>query len=81
MLLACSLFITAFAQPVIERQKDLGGNNLDFFTCVALTNDGGRIVGGYSRSNISGQKTDTRDRKSTRLNSSHVLTSRMPSSA
>jgi hypothetical protein len=59
MLLACTLFTTGFAQPVIKRQKDLGGNNLDFFTCVALTNDGGRIVGGYSRSNISGQKTDT----------------------
>jgi len=59
MLLACSLFITAFAQPVIKAQKDLGGNNLDFFTCMALTKDGGRIVGGYSRSNISGQKTDS----------------------
>src|SRR6476660_2040803 len=59
MLLACSLFTTAFAQPVIKAQKDLGGNNLDFFTCMALTKDGGRIAGGYSRSNISGQKTDS----------------------
>src|SRR5436190_16653214 len=59
MLLACGLFTTAFAQPVIKAQKDFGGNNLDFFTCMALTKDGGRIVGGYSRSNISGQKTDS----------------------
>src|SRR6185295_2674889 len=59
MLLVCGLFTTAFAQPVIKAQKDLGGNNLDFFTCMALTKDGGRIAGGYSRSNISGQKTDS----------------------
>jgi len=49
----------SFAQPVIKVQKDLGGHNLDFFTCMALTKDGGRIAGGYSRSNISGQKTDS----------------------
>src|SRR6478609_8789068 len=58
-LVAFILCATSFAQPVIKAQKDLGGHNLDFFTCMALTKDGGRIVGGYSRSNISGQKTDS----------------------
>jgi len=59
MLIACGLFTTAFAQPIIKAQKDMGGRNFDFFTSMVLTKDGGRIVGGYSRSNISGQKTDS----------------------
>src|SRR4030095_11047550 len=58
MLLACALFTTAFAQPLIKAQKDLGGNDFDFFTCMALTKDGARIAGGYSTSNISGNKTE-----------------------
>jgi hypothetical protein len=58
MLLACTLFTTAFAQPVIKVQKDLGGNDFDFFTSMALTKDGGVIAGGYSTSNISGNKTE-----------------------
>ena len=57
-LLVCTLSTTAFAQPVISAQKDLGGSDLDFFTSMALTTDGGRIAGGYSISNISGQKTE-----------------------
>src|SRR5436190_679656 len=58
MLLACTMIATAFAQPVIRAQKALGGSDLDFFTSMALTKDGGRIAGGYSISNISGQKTE-----------------------
>jgi hypothetical protein len=58
MLLACGLFTTAFAQPVIKAQKDLGGRDFDFFSSMALTKDGGRIVGGSSQSNISGNKTE-----------------------
>ena len=57
-LLAFILFASGFAQPVVRTQKDLGGNDLDFFTAMALTKDGGRIAGGYSLSNISGQKTE-----------------------
>jgi len=57
-LFAFILFASGFAQPVVRTQKDLGGNDLDFFTAMALTKDGGRIAGGYSLSNISGQKTE-----------------------
>ncbi len=53
-------YTTAFTQPVIRTQKAIGGNDLDFFTSMALTKDGGRIAGGYSISNISGQKTENR---------------------
>jgi hypothetical protein len=58
MMLAGILYTTAFTQPVIKAQKALGGSDLDYFTCMALTKDGGRIAGGYSISNISGQKTE-----------------------
>ena len=58
MLLAGSLYASAFAQPVIKTQKVLGGSDLDFFTTMALTKDGGRIVGGHSTSNVSGEKTE-----------------------
>src|SRR6266508_904651 len=57
LLFAGILYTTAFTQPVIKAQKALGGSDLDFFTSMALTKDGGRIAGGYSLSNISGQKT------------------------
>ena len=59
MLFALILFAKGFAQPTIKAQKDLGGGNTDFFTAMALTKDGGRIAGGYSISNISGQKTQS----------------------
>src|SRR5438094_950994 len=58
MLIACTFFTTAFAQPVIKAQKDLGGRDFDFFSSMAITKDGGRIVGGSSKSNISGNKTE-----------------------
>src|SRR5215471_12449963 len=58
LVLSGILYTTAFAQPVIRTQKDLGGNSTEIFTSMALTRDGGRIVGGGSFSNISGQKTE-----------------------
>ncbi len=58
LLFAGILYTTAFTHPVIKAQKALGGSDLDFFTSMALTKDGGRIAGGYSLSNISGQKTE-----------------------
>ena len=42
---------------------------------------GGRAMGGGPRGVTSGGGEDRADRKSTRLNSSHLPTSRMPSSA
>lgn len=38
--------------------KTLGGNSYDWCSPFALTNDGGVIVGGFSLSNISGEKTE-----------------------
>ena len=42
----------------IEWQKTIGGNDEDILFSVALTADGGYILGGYSLSGISGDKTE-----------------------
>lgn len=48
-----------FAQdPAILWQKTIGGSNTDFSTAFEATTDGGYILGGYSTSNISGEKTE-----------------------
>jgi hypothetical protein len=39
-------------------QKTIGGSNSDFASCIKSTSDGGFIIGGYSNSNISGDKTE-----------------------
>lgn len=39
-------------------QKTIGGSNSDGATCVKPSSDGGFIIGGYSNSNISGDKTE-----------------------
>ena len=41
----------------IEWDKTIGGNDIDILTALQQTNDGGYILGGYSFSNISGEKT------------------------
>jgi hypothetical protein len=46
------------AQPVITFQKTIGGTGNDFSSCMALTKDGGVILGGESYSNISYEKTE-----------------------
>jgi len=52
------IYTNAFAQPVLKGgQKAIGGNDLDELSGMYLTKDGGLIVGGTSRSNISGEKT------------------------
>src|SRR5438105_2488350 len=45
------------AQPLISSQHTIGGNQDDRLTCMYLTRDSGYIAGGYSYSNISGEKT------------------------
>ena len=45
---------------VIEWDKTIGGSSEDYLTCLQKTSDGGYIVGGYSKSNISGDKTTKR---------------------
>lgn len=42
----------------IEWQKTVGGNNLDLLFTVIETSDGGYLLGGYSSSGISGDKTE-----------------------
>ena len=39
-------------------QNTIGGTSYDYFTCLQQTMDGGYIVGGYSRSGITGDKTE-----------------------
>jgi len=51
--------ITLYAQdPNIIWQKTIGGSDSEFFYDLKETNDGGYILGGYSVSDISGNKTD-----------------------
>ncbi|MBK8875495.1 MAG: T9SS type A sorting domain-containing protein [Bacteroidetes bacterium] len=42
----------------IEWQNTIGGNESEQFNSIAQTSDGGFILGGYSSSNISGDKTE-----------------------
>ena len=46
----------AFAQPGIEWQRTIGGNNLDTFRKAVINGDG-YLLSGQSQSNISGDKT------------------------
>jgi len=62
--LLITIFLTcfisnAFSQsPEIEWQNTIGGNSFDIFTTLQPTSDGGFILGGYSGSGISGDKTE-----------------------
>ena len=42
----------------IQWQNTIGGNDDDLLSSIQQTGDGGYIVGGYSYSNISGDKTE-----------------------
>lgn len=42
----------------IEWQNTIGGNSNDFLTSLEITSEGGYILGGYSDSGISGDKTE-----------------------
>ncbi len=46
-----------FCQSTIQWQKDIGGTGDDFLNASIQTSDGGYLVGGWSDSNISGDKT------------------------
>jgi hypothetical protein len=43
----------------IQWQNTIGGNNGDYLNSVKQTNDGGYILGGFSYSDISGDKTES----------------------
>ncbi len=44
----------------IQWQNTIGGNGYDILTCLQQTTDGGYIIGGYSGSDISGDKTENK---------------------
>jgi hypothetical protein len=46
------------SKGVIRGQGTIGGNNNDYISAIEQTADGGYILGGYSSSNISGNKTE-----------------------
>src|SRR5690606_31076466 len=48
----------AAQDPAIQWQNTIGGSDGDFMTVLEATDDGGYIMGGYSSSNISGDKTE-----------------------
>ena len=59
--LALFLFVitSAFAQdPQIEWQNTIGGSGFERFTSLTQTSDGGYMLGGWSDSDISGDKTE-----------------------
>lgn len=51
--------LSGFSQnPAIIWQKTIGGSDTDLLTAFEPTADNGYILGGYSSSNISGNKTE-----------------------
>src|ERR1043165_6572212 len=61
LLTAYQLLVFTFSPaqnaPAILWQNTIGGSSLDYLHCILQTTDGGYILGGYSLSNISGDKT------------------------
>ncbi|WP_066834233.1 T9SS type A sorting domain-containing protein [Rufibacter ruber] len=59
LLLLTKLLPAALAQTVVTKQWDklYGGSGIEAFRSVVATNDGGFLLGGYSKSGISGDKT------------------------
>lgn len=59
-LFTCFYFLCLLnvkAQPDIEWERTFGGSDLEYLWSIQNTSDGGYILGGYSYSNISGDKT------------------------
>ncbi len=52
--------LQSYAQE-IEWDKTYGGSNYETFSSIQQTADGGLIIGGYSNSNISGEKSEDSD--------------------
>ncbi len=53
-----TIFVLQAQDPAIIWQNTIGGSEGDFSTSFEPTADGGYIVGGYSTSNVSGDKTE-----------------------
>jgi hypothetical protein len=52
------IFILTGTAQEIEWQRTIGGGDQDHLNSIRQTSDGGYILGGYSGSNISGDKTE-----------------------
>jgi len=58
-VLSVIIVLAAHAQdPQIEWQNTIGGSGFDYLYSIQQTADGGYILGGYSNSGISGDKTE-----------------------
>ena len=53
------IYLAASAQPVIKKQKVIGGNLTEYFSCMSKTPDGGLIIGGSSFSSASFSKSES----------------------
>jgi hypothetical protein len=58
LLLLPAAFFGFSQAPEIEWDNTIGGTNNDYLYCIQQTRDGGYILGGYSDSNISDDKTE-----------------------
>lgn len=60
IVIVFSFFVSnrSLSQPSIEWQNTIGGSGNDLLFSIQSTPDGGYILGGYSESNISGDKTE-----------------------
>ena len=58
LILLFSVFTIQAQDPNILWQKTIGGSDGDYLYSINQTNDRGIILGGFSRSDISGDKTD-----------------------
>ncbi|TKK68489.1 T9SS type A sorting domain-containing protein [Ilyomonas limi] len=58
MLLSFAVCHISFAQLHVKAEKKVGGSDNDNFTCMVKTPDGGVLMGGYSSSNTSRQKSE-----------------------
>ena len=58
-LLSIIFVLAASAQdPQIEWQKTIGGDSIDELHAIHQTADGGYILGGFSNSGVTGDKTE-----------------------
>ena len=58
LILLLLFFTTTTLAQEIEWQNTIGGNYYDQLNSIQQTSDGGYILGGWSDSNISGDKTE-----------------------
>jgi hypothetical protein len=58
VLLLLTAIFPLYAQPTIQWDKTLGASDFEYFTALQQTRDGGYILGGWSNSGSSGDKTE-----------------------